>query len=215
MPNGQGGANWRQLVSGAMATDVARERTAGSALGNVLKRLMAEVKERGAETRKGAQRGRELAQTALYSKRPELAAQHLGVEYPKVEVGAPPGLVPSKWTDPNTDVTYELPEEEGITARQLGGWYTKYATDVRAANAEQSWMVGRKGFESYAPTSVPTFNDWVKENFPEYAGKLKVATEGEEEMSDEDLNAYLDSQGFEPSAKNRATLRRNMKEGAE
>ena len=144
---------------------------------------------------------RTAARTAVYSRYPEVAAQELGMELP----GAPSGITPPRGMGAkkvvydeygNPTTTYEAPEM--LDEPALANMYNTYVTEVRKTNAQFSTWKG------YTAIPIPSFEDWKKEYFPEYAEEV-----GGEEMptGNISINEWLTSHGYAATEENEKLMR--------
>ena len=151
--------SWRELVSGAMGEDLQARRA--SNLASSLPLALKGLDEAFGMRKKEAAETRTAARTAAFGAYPETAARTLGMDVG--ESGMPAGMRETKRTVGGR--TYETPDVLDETG--IAKIYTDYVTKVQGANASAS------KYPNYEPIPVPTFVEFVTQNFPEYIDTVR------------------------------------------
>lgn len=162
-------ASWRDLV--AQNTEQVRQDRANNpgvqSLGAVLKMaVQSGMSKRQAATEQGYKE-KNIALQSAYQQNPGLAAQALGMDPGTQPGGAgqmPPGMQPYETTVSGSgEVTSKYRAPKVIDAPTLLGLYNDYMTQVQKANSQVIPTLGQE------PIQIPSYRDWVNQNFPEYS----------------------------------------------
>lgn len=153
---------WRSLLAQGLQTDIERKR-ANPGIANfraILQSAMAMKGQKAQEAREEARGARNVARTALYQARPEMAAEALGMELPTREAPtAPPGTDLSKVVyDEQGNPTYTFEPPSDTTTKPSWGQEQKVQalkTGLRTGKV----VIGREfGMPSQYPSGKKTMN---------------------------------------------------------
>ena len=161
MPNG----GFRGLLSNAMTQDV-QVRGAAS-LAQSLPLALAQIEQKRTAAREEAVSARNVARSALYQKRPEMAAKTLGMEYtapttPEIGEGY---RKPKITVDEQGNVTRSYEPAVELDAEFFAKEYNKWSVAVDELN------VNRKLLKQEEIPKL-SFKNWMQETFPEYAPEV-------------------------------------------
>lgn len=168
---------WREAIQAAQNRDIERRRMNPGVqnFGALVRTAMSQGMEQKKEERGEAAGARNAARSAIYQRHPQVAAEAAGMSIPGdgMVTGAPEGTELYQTTVDergNPISVYRAPEK--LDEPALANMYSKFISDIRTANAQNSVI------PKYKPIPIPTYSEWKMEHFPEYAGGGGIITEG-------------------------------------
>ena len=187
------GAGFQGLISGAIGRDL--EMRGRSHLSESLPLALQQIENVTTAKRTEAASARNVARSAVYQQRPELAAKHLGIEYPEriaPEIGE--GYRKPKLTvDERGNVISTYEPTPQLDQEFFAKEYNKWGTAIDELNTNRAIM---------GQPEIPklTFKKWLNTNFPDYAEEILTRDKGKKKKEEEEGTKSIKISKFDLTA---------------